>query len=79
LNYGDAVWTGHARTEIARRGIDEADVLAVLTAPEQVERVRPGRIVAQSRLKQGDPPQTYLFRVVLDIDRKPPEIVTAYL
>jgi len=68
----------HARFEMARRGITEEEVAQVLYAPEQFELVRPGRMVCQSRLIRGDPPRLYLLRVFVDVDRKPPEVVTAY-
>ncbi len=51
----------HAREEMARRQITEEDVAQVLAAPEQVETVREGRRVYQSRLQWGDPPKVYLF------------------
>ena len=70
--------TGHAKVEMARRQIDVNDVTQVLSAPEQSEAVREGRIVYQSRLKMGHPPQTYLLRVFVDVDRTPPEVVTVY-
>ena len=70
--------TDHAREEMARRQIGEEDVAGVLFAPEQRETVREGRDVFQSRTMSGDPPKSYLLRVFVDIDRDPPEVVTAY-
>ena len=70
--------TEHARFEMERREISEADVARVLAAPEQIELARAGRIVCQSRIVLGEPPKTYLLRVFVDIDRTPPEVVTAY-
>jgi len=70
--------TDHARIEMARRQISEADVDAVLSAPEQVEYVREGRLVCQSRVEAGKSAQTYLLRVFLDVDRDVPEVVTVY-
>jgi len=70
--------TDHAREEMARRRIGEEDVAAVLSAPEQRETVREGRDVFQSRTISGDPPKRYLLRVFVDVDRDPPEVVTAY-
>ena len=70
--------TDHARLEMARRQISEAEVGQVLAAPEQMECVREGRAVYQSRMERGEPPKTYVVRVVVDIDRKPSEVVTAY-
>ena len=73
-----AVLTDHARRQMARRGLAEADVRDVLEQPEHIEPVRPGRIVVQKSLSLGTPPRNYMLRVFVDVDRKPPEIVTAY-
>ncbi|OHB61834.1 MAG: hypothetical protein A2Y76_07365 [Planctomycetes bacterium RBG_13_60_9] len=70
--------TDHAEVEMRRRQIDEVDVAGVLGAPEQREAVRKGREVFQSRREMGDPPRTYLLRVFVDTDRKPPVVVTVY-
>ncbi len=70
--------TEHARLEMERRQISEADVIRVLTAPEQSETIAPGRIVCQSRLTWGEPPRIYLLRVFVDVDRQPPVVVTVY-
>ncbi|WP_374716898.1 MULTISPECIES: DUF4258 domain-containing protein [Caldilinea] len=45
--------TAHARFEMERRGIEEAEVATVLSTPEQAEVVRPGRVVYQSRFERG--------------------------
>lgn len=66
------------RFQLARRGITEAAVRAVLASPEEVREVRPGRVVAQAFQLIGDPPSPYLLRIVVDVDRDPPEVVTAY-
>jgi hypothetical protein len=34
--------------------------------------------VYQSRIEAGKPPQKYLLRVFVDVDREPPDVVTAY-
>ncbi len=70
--------TDHARLEMERRRITKAEIAQVLSVPEQTEIVRPGRAVYQSRVEFGEPPKTYLLRVFVDIDRQPPEVVTAY-
>ena len=70
--------TDHAKDEMARRQISEAQVAQVLTAPEQSETVREGREVYQSQFELGEPPQRYLLRVFVDVDRQPPEVVTVY-
>ena len=66
----------HAAFEAKRRGIDRAIIQAVLSAPDQRLTVRPGRVVLQSRLGVGV--RSYLVRVVVDVDRDPAEVVTAY-
>src|SRR5690606_4490101 len=71
--------TDHAEEQMARRQISEEMVAQVLSAPEQSELVRPGREVHQSRIGVGDPPNTYLLRVFVEVDRNPPEVVTVYL
>jgi len=59
-----------------------ADPTVVLAEPEEVLEVRPGRVVAQRMIaaeQDGDGGRKeYLFRVVVDIDRDPPELVTAH-
>jgi hypothetical protein len=70
--------TEHAKEEMTRRQISLDDVANVLAAPEQMETVRQGRNIYQSRIKTGKPPQRYLLRVFIDIDREPPEVVTVY-
>ena len=70
--------TDHARFEMSRRQITEADVAKVLSAPEQTEMVRAGRALYQSRVEIGEPLKIYLVRILVDIDRKPPEVVTVY-
>ena len=74
----DYVVTDHARLEMRRRDIAEAEIAAVLATPEQRHEVRPGRCVYQSRVAAGDTTRVYLLRVFVDTDREPPEVVTAY-
>jgi hypothetical protein len=71
------VITDHARFEGERRGIAESILQAVLANPEQRFSVRPGRDVLQSRVTLDH--KIYLVRVFVDVDRKPPEVVTIYL
>jgi hypothetical protein len=73
-----AVLTDHARVQITRRGLDERQIREVLAKPDAVELVRPGRIVVQKVLHLRGSAPDYLVRVFVDIDRTPPEIVTAY-
>ena len=72
------VFTSHALSEMARRGISQEDVRSVLANPEQMERVRGERSVYQAKLEMGQPPRMYIIRVFVDMDRKPPHIVTVY-
>lgn len=76
--FDEWVLTDHARTEMGRRRISEEAVRRVLVAPDQIADVRPGRVVAQSRDVDPDSQRTYLVRVFVDVDRTPPEVVTAY-
>ena len=73
----DYVITPHAAFEMARRGILEETVRAVLAGPEQRYPVRPGREVLQSRTERAG--RVYLIRVFVDADRHPAEVVTVYL
>ena len=73
-----AILTDHGRGQLAARTISEAEVRQVLADPESVTEARPGRVVAQAVLSTGEPPRDYLVRVFVDVDRDPPEVVTAY-
>ena len=70
--------TDHAQFEMERRRITVAQITQVLSAPEQIEIVRYGRAVYQSRVQLGEPSRTYLLRVFVDVDRQPPAVVTVY-
>lgn len=70
--------TDHAQFEMERRQITDTEIAQVLSAPEQTEIVRPGHAVYQSRVEFGEPSQTYLLRVFVDIDQQPPKVITAY-
>ncbi len=72
------ILTGHAKDEMARRQINTQDVAKVFASPEQIEVVRQGRSVYQSRIETGKPPKRYLLRVFVDTERQPLEIVTVY-
>jgi hypothetical protein len=74
----DFVFSDHALTEMVRREISQDDVKAVLANPEHMETVREGRAVYQAKLEMGQPAKTYILRVFMDIDRKPPHVVTVY-
>jgi len=68
----------HAEFEMGRRGLSDETIRRVLSAPEQRLEVSPGRVVLQSRIPMGEPARMYLVRIVMDIDRQPAEVVTAY-
>lgn len=70
--------TDHAQLEMTRRQIPASDVARALAIPEQMEMVRQGRVVYQTRGAWGTPPAIYLLRVFVDIDRQPPDVVTVY-
>ena len=72
----DYCLTPHSPFEKSRRGISGNVVASVVTAPEQRQLVRPGRVVLQSKITFGG--RTYLVRVIVDIDRSPAEVVTVY-
>lgn len=74
----DIVFTDHALIEMARRDISQEHVRNVLANPEQTEIVREGRAIYQARYDMGEPPKTYILRVFVDVDRKPPHVVTVY-
>jgi len=71
------VFTEHSEFEMKRRGLPQNLVASVLENPEQKWELRKGRYVLQSRIKM-DSEKTYLVRVIVDIDREPFEVVTAY-
>jgi len=70
--------TEHAKEEMARRQISQDDVANILAAPEQIQAIRQGRNVYQSRIKAGKTTKRYLLRVFIDVDREPPQVVTVY-
>jgi len=72
------IFTDHALGEMTRRQIIREDVKHVLANPEQTEMVREGRAVYQARCEIGEPPRNYLLRVFVDMDRKPPYVITVY-
>ncbi len=70
--------TKHAEMEMERRNISREDVKKVLAAAEQMEMVREGRVVYQIKVKTDESLKTYILRVFIDIDYKPPRVVTVY-
>ena len=72
------VISDHARSEMERRQIGEADVAKVLAMPGQTDTVQEGRAVYQLQVEMGQPPRKYVLRVFVDIDRQPAQVVTVY-
>jgi len=75
---GEFVITDHCRFEMERRGISEAEVSSTLGAPDQTEEPRSGRCVYQKKTTGPKEGKVYLLRVIVDVDRKPAEMVSAY-
>ncbi len=69
--------TEHAKYQMKRRGIKKAEIENILSNPEQMNMIRGGRAVYQSRMDINDD-RTYLFRVFVDVNLNPPEVVTCY-
>jgi len=70
--------TDHAYFEMQRRGISKEIIQSILTNPDQIVEIRQGRSVYQSKVQFDASNKMYLIRVFIDIDREPPEVVTAY-
>jgi len=64
---------------MAKRGIGEGDVAAVLFHPDGVlPDVRPERSIRQRVPTLGEPPARMLLRVVVDEEDSLPAVVTVY-
>jgi hypothetical protein len=72
MDTSTAIIPYHAAQQMAKRLISDAELRDVLERPESVLPVRVGRVVVQAI--RGP----YLFRVFVDVDREPAEVVTAY-
>jgi len=72
MDLREAIITPHAAEQMARRQVSEADVRAVLNAPDEVQPVRAGRVAVHGMMG------AYLLRVFVDLDRDPVEVVTVY-
>jgi hypothetical protein len=68
--------TDHALESMERRVLDRLVVADVVMRPQQRLDTRPGRAVLQSIVEMRG--RRYLVRVIIDVDRSPPEVVTAY-
>ncbi|MCC7018447.1 MAG: DUF4258 domain-containing protein [Ardenticatenales bacterium] len=69
--------TDHARDQLARRGLSEADLQQALAGHVRSEPVRTGRCVYQLMFTNVSG-TAGLLRVFVDVDREPPEVVTVY-
>jgi hypothetical protein len=63
---------------MSRRGIPKEKVYEIIESHEQEFEVRKGRRVYQTRKREDEPPRVYLYRVFIDVDRRPVEVVTVY-
>jgi len=71
-------FTEHALFQMQRRGISEKNVRAIIENPGQTEKIRPGRIVMQSRIVAGKSRKKSLVRVFVDEFDKGVKVVTVY-
>ena len=72
------VLSEHARMQVARRGMNEDEVLGVARSPQQRLPVRRGREVRQSRIATPEGATLYLIRMVVDSSEDGDTVVTAY-
>lgn len=63
---------------MARRKVDIRQIQHVLATSTDVRLVRPGRVVVQ-QADGSSAGREKLIRVVVDVDRNPPEVVTVYV
>jgi Domain of unknown function (DUF4258) len=71
------VFSNHALQEMTRRNILRAVVEEILNSPEQIVPGKENRTIYQSRL-DNEEGGVYLIRVIVDIDRDPPLVITVY-
>ena len=64
--------------QVARRGMNEDEVLGVARSPQQRLPVRRGREVRQSRIATPEGATLYLIRMVVDSSEDGDTVVTAY-
>ena len=72
IELSNALIKDHARLQMEKRQIGQGLVESVLNKPDAILPVRAGRVAAQLVI------DGYLIRVFVDVDRQPPEVVTAY-
>ncbi len=68
------IFSDHARQEMLRRNITQAQIEDVVQNPEQIVSVNLERSIYQSKLSQKE----YLLRVVVDIRGESLTVVTIY-
>ena len=76
--FANATISGHARSEMTRRGISEETVREVLRGPGRVETARLGRVILTSLRYDESRGRDYVVRLVVDVGVDPPVVVTAY-
>lgn len=74
--FAATVLTSHLLQQAGRRGLSLDRVRDALAEPDSIGELRPGRFVAQKAFEEEG--RTYLLRVIVDVDRQPPEAVSAY-
>ena len=77
-NYKNAIFSNHALSEMARRNIQKHTVNEIVSMPDAIRPVREGRVVLHKTLIAEGTKKALLYRLFIDIDRKPPVIVTVY-
>jgi hypothetical protein len=70
------IFSDHARQEMLRRNITQAQIEDVVQNPEQIVSVNLERSIYQSKLKLSQ--KEYLLRVVVDIRGESLTVVTIY-
>jgi hypothetical protein len=66
----------HAIGQMRRRGLAPTLIAGVLMAPQRRMRLWPGRDALQSLIMMDG--RRYLVRIIGDVDRNPPVVVTAF-
>ena len=73
----EAIFTDHSLLQMGKRQVSPETARDVLSAPEAILPVRPGRVVAQ-KIVTCPGGKRFLLRVFVVVDRKPAEVVTVY-
>lgn len=72
------IFSDHAQYRLERRNIDPEIVRKILRKYEDVIAAKTSRFVLQNMVDFGDG-KHYLVRIIIDADRRPPEVVTVYI